>query len=88
MACLQKAIAEAERLCGDLRADRGVMDIVDADGQTVEQAPALIAIVSDNGSCFRVSARHRAGWRRDHRDTGQPNDQHNQKTRQQVHVYT
>jgi hypothetical protein len=25
VACLRKAIAEAERLCGDLRADRGVM---------------------------------------------------------------
>lgn len=53
--CLQQAIAEAQRLLGlaDLRADRGVMDIVDAEDTVIGQAPAPIALVSDNGPCFR-----------------------------------
>ncbi|GAB3399374.1 transposase [Flindersiella endophytica] len=53
--CLRKAIAEAVRLLDldDLRADRGVMDVVDAAGEILGQVPAPIAIVSDNGSCFR-----------------------------------
>jgi putative transposase len=53
--CLRKAIAEAARLLklDDRRDDRGVMDLVDADGQIIGQAPAPIAIVPDNGSCFR-----------------------------------
>lgn len=53
--CLQQAIAEAQRLLGldDLRADRGVMDIVDAEENVIGQAPAPIALVSDNGPCFR-----------------------------------
>jgi transposase InsO family protein len=53
--CLQLAIAEAQRLLDldDLRADRGVMDIVDAAETVIGQAPASIAVVSDNGPCFR-----------------------------------
>lgn len=53
--CLQLAITEAERVLGlaDLRADRGVMDIVDAAETVIGHAPAPIALVSDNGPCFR-----------------------------------
>jgi putative transposase len=53
--CLQLAVAEAQRLLGlaDLRADRGVMNIVDAEETVIGQAPAPIAVVSDNGPCFR-----------------------------------
>lgn len=53
--CLQLAIDEAHRLLGleDLRADRGVMDILDAHDTVIGQAPAPIAVVSDNGPCFR-----------------------------------
>src|SRR6185312_14105700 len=48
---------EAQRLLNltDLRADRGVMDIIDAAGVIIGQAPAPIALVSDNGSCYRAS---------------------------------
>jgi putative transposase len=55
LGCLQLAITEAQRLLDldDLRADRGVMDIVDADENVIGQAPAPIALVSDNGPCFR-----------------------------------
>jgi putative transposase len=53
--CLDLAVAEAQRLLNldDLRADRGVMDIVDAADTVIGQAPAPIALVSDNGPCFR-----------------------------------
>lgn len=53
--CLQLAITEAQRLLDlvDLRADRGVMDIVDAAETVIGRAPAPIALVSDNGPCFR-----------------------------------
>jgi len=53
--CLQLAIVEAQRLLDldDLRDDRGVMDIVDASETVIGQAPAPIAVVSDNGPCFR-----------------------------------
>jgi putative transposase len=37
----------------DLRADRGVMDVVDADNYVIGAAPAPIAVVTDNGPCFR-----------------------------------
>jgi transposase InsO family protein len=37
----------------DLRTDRGVMDIVDAAENVIGRAPAPIAVVSDNGPCFR-----------------------------------
>jgi len=53
---LAVAVAEAQRLLNltDLRADRGVMDIIDAAGVIIGQAPAPIALVSDNGSCYRA----------------------------------
>jgi len=53
--CLQLAVAEAQRVLDldDLRADRGVMDIVDAEDNVIAVAPAPIAVVSDNGPCFR-----------------------------------
>jgi putative transposase len=49
------AVAEAQRLLNldDLRADRGVMDILDAAETVIGQTPAPIAVVSDNGPCFR-----------------------------------
>jgi putative transposase len=53
--CLQLAIAEAEYVLDldDLGTDRGVMDIVDAAETLIGHAPAPIAVVSDNGPCFR-----------------------------------
>jgi putative transposase len=58
LACLRSAVAEAERVLGldDLRADRGVMDLLDPDGVVIGQAPAPIAVVSDNGSAFKAAA--------------------------------
>src|SRR6266536_1560750 len=55
VACLHAAIAEAERVTGldDLRDDRGLMDIVDPDEYVLGQVPAPIAVVTDNGPCFR-----------------------------------
>jgi len=55
--CLQLAVAEAERILSlvDLRADRGLMDIFDAEDNVIGQAPAPIAVVTDNGPCYRGS---------------------------------
>jgi putative transposase len=55
LACLRHAVAEAQRLTGldDLREDRGLMDVLDPDGAVIGQVPAPIAVVSDNGPCFR-----------------------------------
>lgn len=55
LACLETAVTEAERVLDleGLRVDRGVMDVVDGDGTVIGQAPAPIAVVSDNGPCFR-----------------------------------
>jgi putative transposase len=55
LACLQRAVTEATRLTGlsDLRADRAVMDILDTADTIIGQLPAPIAVVSDNGPCFR-----------------------------------
>lgn len=55
VACIQLAIAEAQRLLDldDLRLDRGLMDIVDAEENVIGHAPAPLAVVSDNGPCFR-----------------------------------
>ena len=55
VACLHAAIGEAERVTGldDLRDDRGLMDIVDPDEYVLGQVPAPIAVVTDNGPCFR-----------------------------------
>lgn len=53
--CLQLAIAEAQQVLGldDLRTDRGVMAVVDAAETLIGYTPAPIALVSDNGPCFR-----------------------------------
>lgn len=55
LTCLQKAVIEAERLTGldDLRDDRGRMDLLGPDGSVLGQVPAPIAVVSDNGPCYR-----------------------------------
>jgi putative transposase len=55
LACLRRAVAEAERVpdVDDLRADRGMMDVVDADDFVIGQAPAPIAVVTGNGPYFR-----------------------------------
>jgi putative transposase len=56
LACLHAAVAEAERVLelDDLRADRGELELVDENtGEIVDVVPAPIAVVSDNGSCFR-----------------------------------
>ena len=54
LACLRRAVVQAERVLDldDLRADRGRMD-VDADDFVIGEAPAPIAVVTDNGPCFR-----------------------------------
>lgn len=53
--CVQLAIEEAQRILelDDLRDDRGLMDVLDADDTVIGQAPAPIAIVTDNGPCYR-----------------------------------
>jgi putative transposase len=56
LACLIAAVGRAERLLGlpDLRQDRGDVDLVDeATGELLRTVPAPIAVVSDNGPCFR-----------------------------------
>ena len=56
LACLHAAAAEAQRVLGldDLRADRGELELVDeTTGEIIDIVPAPIAVVSDNGSCFR-----------------------------------
>jgi putative transposase len=55
LGCLRRAVVEAERVLDldDLRADRGVMDVVDADDYVIGEAPAPIAVVTDKGPCFR-----------------------------------
>jgi len=53
--CLNRAVAEATRLTGldDLRTDRATVSVTDAAGVVVGEAPLPIAVVSDNGPCFR-----------------------------------
>jgi putative transposase len=53
--CVQLAVEEAQFVLGlhDLRADRGLMDVLDAEDTVIGQAPAPIAVVSDNGPCYR-----------------------------------
>jgi transposase InsO family protein len=55
LACLRRAVVQAERVLDldDLRADRGWMDVVKADDFVIGEAPAPIAVVTDNGPCFR-----------------------------------
>ncbi|MEU6559244.1 integrase core domain-containing protein [Nocardia nova] len=55
LACLQRAVTEAERVLGldDLRADRGQAEVLGPAGEVLGMAPVPIAVVSDNGPCFR-----------------------------------
>jgi putative transposase len=56
LACLTNAVRRAERLLGldDLRADRGELDLLDeTTGELLRTVPAPIAVISDNGPCFR-----------------------------------
>jgi transposase InsO family protein len=56
LACLHAAVAEAQRVLHleDLRDDRGELDLVDdTTGELLRTVPAPIAVVSDNGPCFR-----------------------------------
>jgi putative transposase len=48
-------VAEATRLTGlaDLRAERDTIGVLNAAGTHIGQAPVPIAVVSDNGPCFR-----------------------------------
>ncbi|MCU1625702.1 MAG: hypothetical protein JWP64_651 [Pseudonocardia sp.] len=57
LTCLLRAVDEAERVLDldDLRADRGEMDVVDAEDFVIGQVPAPIAVVTDNGPCFRAA---------------------------------
>jgi putative transposase len=56
LACRHAAVAEAQRVLQleDLCVDRGELDLVDeTTGEVLRTVPAPIAVVSDNGSCFR-----------------------------------
>jgi len=56
LACLAAAVQHAEHLLHleDLRSDRGEVDLVDeTTGELLRTIPARIAVVSDNGPCFR-----------------------------------
>ncbi|MFD8245575.1 hypothetical protein [Nocardia sp. NPDC059691] len=55
LACLQLAVTEAESTLGlqDLRADRGLAEVIGPAGELLGMAPIPIAVVSDNGPCFR-----------------------------------
>jgi putative transposase len=55
-ACLNAAVQHAERILAldDLRSDRGEVDLVDeTTGELLRTVPAPIAVVTDNGPCFR-----------------------------------
>jgi putative transposase len=53
--CVTLAVAEAERVLDldDLRVDRGLAEVIGPGGEPVGLAAAPIAVVSDNGPCFR-----------------------------------
>jgi transposase InsO family protein len=55
LACLQLAVTEAERVLGldDRRADRGLAEVIGPAGECSAWHRAPIAVVSDNGPCFR-----------------------------------
>jgi transposase InsO family protein len=55
LTCLLRAVDEAKRVLDldDLRADRGEMDVVDAEDFVIGQVPAPVAVVTDNGPCFQ-----------------------------------
>ncbi|MGH3327182.1 MAG: hypothetical protein ACRDPT_05170 [Streptomycetales bacterium] len=53
LGCLRRAVGEAECVLDldDLRGERGRMDVVDGDDFVIGEAPAPIAVVTDNGPC-------------------------------------
>jgi transposase InsO family protein len=56
LACLRAAVQHAEQLLelSDLREDRGEIDLIDeTTGELIRRVPAPIAVVTDNGPCFR-----------------------------------
>jgi putative transposase len=56
LALADAAVEEAGRVLGldDLRDDRGELELVDeTTGEVIDMVPAPIAVVCDNGSCFR-----------------------------------
>lgn len=55
LACLNAAVAHATELLelDDLRNDRGSVELFDDAGTYLRTVPAPIAVVSDNGPCFR-----------------------------------
>lgn len=58
LACLRAAVQHAEQRLGleDLREDRGEIDLVDeTTGEVLRTVPAPIAVVTDNGPCFRCA---------------------------------
>jgi putative transposase len=54
LTCLLRAVDEAKRVLDldDLSADRGEMDVVDAEHFVIGQVPAPVAVVTDDGPCF------------------------------------
>jgi putative transposase len=60
LACLHAAVTEAERVLGldDLRADRGVMDVLDPAGAVIGQAPARSCLTTAAPSKPLRSPRH------------------------------
>ncbi len=55
LTCLLRAVDEAKRVLDldDLRAEPGEMDEVDVEDFVIGQVPAPVAVVTDNGPCFR-----------------------------------
>jgi putative transposase len=56
LACLNAAVQHAQQILvlEDLRDDRGELDLVDdTTGELIRRLPAPIAVVTDNGPCFR-----------------------------------
>lgn len=53
--CIRLAVEEATHILNlaDLRLDRGEMDVFDDQDNIIGHTPAPIAIVSDNGPCYR-----------------------------------
>ena len=52
---LRRGVVESERVLDldDLGTDRGVMDVIAAEDYVIGEAPAPIAVGTDNGPCFR-----------------------------------
>ena len=54
LACLRLAVTEAERVLDldDLRADRGLAEVLGPAGEMLGMAPAPIVVTPGNGPCF------------------------------------